>query len=64
MPKTIKCVKCGHGSIVRSNFKGLPNGTFYCNSVKRPACLAEWQAEYDYEQSRKAPAYSFNPVRW
>lgn len=65
MPTGIKCVKCGHSSVVRSNFKGLSDGRFYCNSDKRPACLAEWQVEHEYQQEGKfksAPSYS--PIRW
>ena len=64
MPKGIKCSKCGHTSVVRSNFKGLSDGRFYCNSDKRPACLSEWQAEHDYEQSRHSKPASYNPIRW
>lgn len=26
------CVKCGHGSMVRSNFKFTPNGNPYCKA--------------------------------
>jgi len=49
MPKGIKCSKRGHTSVVRSNFKGLSDGRFYCNSAKRPACEAERQNELRYE---------------
>jgi hypothetical protein len=56
MPKGIKCVKCGHTSVVRSNFKGLSDGRFYCNSAKRPACEAERQNELRYEESMRKPS--------
>lgn len=64
MPKGIRCSKCGHSSVVRSNFKGLSDGRFYCNSDKRPACLAEWQLEFDYQQDRRSSSPSYNPIRW
>ena len=52
MPKGIKCSKCGHTSVVRSNFKGLSDGRFYCNSAKRPACEAERQNELRYNENK------------
>ena len=66
MPKGIKCVKCGHSSVVRSNFKGLSDGRFYCNSSKRPACLVEWQVEHDYNHSKNwnNKPLIFNPIGW
>lgn len=66
MPKGIKCSKCGHTSVVRSNFKGLSDGRFYCNSVKRPACLAEWQSEHNYQNNKRIPITpNYNPiVKW
>jgi len=62
MPKGIKCSKCGHTSVVRSNFKGLSDGRFYCNSVKRPACEAERQNELRYEESRRKPSWGFGKM--
>lgn len=65
MPKGIKCAKCGHTSVVRSNFKGLSDGRFYCNSVKRPVCETERQNELRYEESMRTPSWGFgNMTEW
>lgn len=65
MPKGIKCAKCGHTSVVRSNFKGLSDGRFYCNSAKRPACEAERQAELKIKEfnNYKKPKFN-NMTEW
>lgn len=60
MPKAIKCFKCGHASIVRSNFKGLPDGRFYCNSVKRLDCEIERQNELRYEKGMRENTIKFS----
>lgn len=62
MPKGIKCSKCGHVSVVRSNFKGLSDGRFYCNSALSPACEAERQNELRYEASRSLNSPKFDPI--
>lgn len=62
MPKGIKCAKCGHTSVVRSNFRGLSDGRFYCNSVKRPNCENERQAELKLKEFNDGKGYSFAPM--
>ena len=59
MPKGIECSNCGHRSVVRSNFKGLSDGRFYCNSVKRPECEALRVAELKYDDHRRNSTPSF-----
>jgi len=36
-----KCVKCGHSSALKSNFKFSSTGKPYCKSVLSPACESE-----------------------
>lgn len=35
------CVNCGHGSLVKSNFKCLPDGKAYC--IQNDKCVKEYE---------------------
>ena len=34
----MNCVHCGHGSLVKSNFRLSKSRVAYCKSTKRPEC--------------------------
>lgn len=33
--KIFRCRKCSYGSLVRSNFRGTPEGEFECRGIER-----------------------------
>lgn len=56
------CANCGHGSLVRSNFKFTTDRKAYCNSKLRPNCESVRIVSDYYKPVESKPSY--NPIEW